>query len=74
MKNKVFCYFCGSISGLFFVITGIQYWITDYWITVLGVPDTIVFMSFSIISITAPILGLIVGGNVTNSLGGFKSK
>jgi hypothetical protein len=31
-------------------------------------------MSFSIISITAPILGLIVGGNVTNSLGGFKSK
>ena len=33
-----------------------------------------VFTSFGIISITAPILGLIVGGNVTSNLGGFKSK
>ena len=59
---------------MFFVITGLYYWISDYWITELKVPDTVVFTSFGIISITAPILGLIAGGNLTSNLGGFKSK
>lgn len=33
MTNKIYLLLCGSLSGLYFVVTGIQYWISDYIIT-----------------------------------------
>ena len=36
-------------------------------------PET-VFITFAIVSITGPVLGVIVGGNVTTALGGYNSK
>ena len=74
MGNKIFCLLCGSISGLFFVITGIQYWITDYLINRIKQPESTVFVTFGVISITAPILGVIIGGNLTTYLGGYLTK
>ena len=32
------------------------------------------FVTFAFISITGPVLGVVVGGNVTTALGGYKSK
>lgn len=42
-------------------------------ITVLKQDEEIVFPTFAIISITGPVLGVVVGGNVTTALGGYNA-
>ena len=42
-------------------------------ITVLKQDEEIVFPTFAVISITGPVLGVVVGGNVTAALGGYNS-
>lgn len=73
-KNGPFILFCISLTFLYFVITGIQFWVSDYLITDLKVNENTVFITFAIVSITGPVLGVIVGGNVTTALGGYNSK
>jgi MFS family permease len=71
ISNMYFLLVVSSITILFFIITGIQYWISDYMITVLKQEQTLVFICFGIISITGPVLGIVIGGNITNCLGGY---
>jgi len=73
-QNKNYLLLCGGLTGLYFVITGIQYWISDYMITHLQQPEEVVFTTFGIVSITGPVTGVVVGGNVTTKLGGYNSK
>ena len=73
LKNKVFLLLCVSITGLYYIVTGIQYWVTDYMISVLKEDKEVVFTTYGIVSITGPVLGVIVGGNITTSFGGFKA-
>ena len=47
---------------------------SNYLITELKQDENVVFVSFAIISITGPVLGVVVGGNVTTHLGGYNSK
>ena len=63
-----------AISSLYFVITGIQFWISDYLRTVLGQEKDKVFMSFALISITGPTSGVVIGGTVLDRLGGYTGK
>ena len=51
-----------TIASLYFVITGIQFWVSDYMLLVLGFPESSVFTIYGICSITATLLGVIVGG------------
>lgn len=74
LTNPYFLLLCISLTGLYYIITGIQYWVTDYLIYELGVDETKVFISFSAISITGPVFGVIVGGNITTCLGGYNSE
>ena len=74
LTNKYYLLLCASLTGLYYIITGIQYWISDYWIVILKVPETTVFICFAVISITGPVLGVVVGGNVTTCLGGYNSE
>ena len=50
-----------SLSSIYFLVTGIQFWITEYLQEVLLVDKATVFTYFSLISITGPILGVVVG-------------
>ena len=43
-------------------------------ISVLNEEKEVVFTTYGVISITGPVLGVIVGGNVTTSFGGFRAK
>ncbi len=61
-----------AISCLYFVITGIQFWITDYMISVVKLPEQVVFLSFGIISISATVAGVIIGGISIHRLGGYQ--
>ena len=63
-----------SIKFLYWVLTGIQYWFSDYLITELKADPNIVFVTYGVISITGPVIGVLVGGNVISALGGYKSK
>jgi len=36
MTNKVYGLILFALTGLYFIITGIQYWLSDYWITELN--------------------------------------
>ncbi|XP_051912303.1 uncharacterized protein LOC127594481 [Hippocampus zosterae] len=58
-------------SNLLFVVTGIQFWMTDYFIRVLKVDRTIVNVGFVFISITAPVLGTVFGGWAVDRMGGY---
>lgn len=64
---------CMSVTCLYFVVTGIQFWFSDYMITEMGIDKQVVFTWFGIVSITGPILGVFVGGQITTALGGYKS-
>lgn len=70
-KNHVYIGICLSLSGLYFVVTGIQYWLSDYLIEVMNVDPDKAAVYFSLTCFTAPISGVIVGGFLTTHLGGY---
>lgn len=63
-----------SICCLLFIITGIQFWISDYMQTVLHMDPKKVFITFAVVCITAPVLGVMVGGYFIQKLGGYTNK
>lgn len=63
-----------AICCLLFVVTGIQFWISDYMQTVLKFDPKIVFITFATVSITAPTIGVLAGGILIQKLGGYTNK
>ena len=59
------------MSSLYFIITGIQFWVSDFFITVLRVPRQTVFIAFPVVCISGPVLGLITGGVIVTRIGGY---
>jgi len=51
-----------SISFLFWLSMGINYWMSDYITLELKFPKQQTFVAFSVIAITGAIFGVIVGG------------
>ena len=62
---------CGLCS-IYFIVTGIQFWMTKYLIEILEAEPLLVNIIFSIISITAPLFGVLVGGAFSDKYGGYK--
>lgn len=60
-----------SSSSLFFVVTGIQFWISDYMRIILKQDQQTVFLCYSITSLTAPVLGVLLGGHILDRYGGY---
>lgn len=50
-----------SMAVTFYVATGAQFWLTKYFIDVLGFEEKSVLLAFSIVSITGPTSGVIFG-------------
>lgn len=73
--QKIFILNALAQASLFFIITVVQFWGTDYMKTVLLVPNpNSIKLSFAIICITSPTLGVIVGGLITTKIGGYEKK
>lgn len=72
-SNKEFIFLCLSLTGLYFVVTGIQYWMPTYLknVFLLTAEETTWF--FTTTSISAPIFGVICGGLITTSFGGYNT-
>jgi hypothetical protein len=75
LKHKIYLFSALSLSSLFFVITAVQYWGSDYMEKALHVKDkNLRLLSFSIICITSPTFGVIFGGWTISKIGGYESK
>ena len=62
-----------SIAGILFIATGLQYWTSNYLTVVLEVDKTVASTYVALLSILAPVTGLVTGGVVTNYYGGYNS-
>ena len=71
--NPIFGGLVFAISGLYFIVTGIQYWITVYMMTVLGASAELAAIYFVFLCFTGPIVGCICGGIMTQVVGGYNS-
>jgi hypothetical protein len=74
LSNKVYVCTMLGICSLLFIVTGIQFWISDYMMVVLGAEPKKVFITFAVTCITGPIFGVISGGYLIQRLGGYTSK
>jgi predicted MFS family arabinose efflux permease len=74
LSNKVYLCTMFGICSLLFIVTGIQFWISDYMMIVLKVEPRKVFITFAVTCITGPIFGVICGGYLIQQLGGYTSK
>ncbi len=63
-----------GLCSIYFIVTGIQFWMTKYLIEILEGEPLLVNIIFSIISVTAPLLGVILGGTFSDKYGGYKGE
>jgi len=49
------------MSVILFVSTGIQFWLTKYYVDVLGFPESDVFLAYAVVSLTGPTTGCAFG-------------
>ena len=63
-----------GMCAIYFIVTGIQFWMTKYIIEILDIEPLLVNIVFSAISITAPLSGVLVGGTISDKYGGYKGK
>ena len=74
LKNKLYVTLTLGMSSIYFIVTGIQFWITKYLIEILNADQLVVNITFSLISITAPLSGVLFGGTVSDKYGGYKGR
>ena len=60
-----------GLTSMFVVVTGIQYWCTDYFIHVLEIPQTKAYSLFMFVGIVGPTAGIISAGLVFDKIGGY---
>ena len=64
-----------TLSLLFFIVTCVQYWTSDYMLVALHIEEeTKRLYSFSFVCLTSPTLGLVLGGYIVDKLGGYAHK
>jgi hypothetical protein len=76
LSNRLFLSLTLSLCGLYFVVTGIQFWITDYLTTPvseggIGADVGLVVICFALSSLTGPTLGVFFGGYYIDRHGGY---
>ncbi|XRA96588.1 MFS domain-containing protein [Pycnococcus provasolii] len=76
LTDEMYVSLVATLSSLYFVVTGIQFWITDYLTAPrpdgMGIALAKVVAAFSATSATAPILGVVFGGFFIDRLGGYR--
>ena len=69
----IFCVL--TMSMLYFIVTFIQYWGSDYMLIALDVQDEKQrLFAFSLVCLSSPTIGLVIGGLIVDKLGGYSRK
>ena len=74
ITNKKYIFTMLGISCMYFVVTGIQFWISDYMREIMNISSSKVYIIFSVVCITAPTSGVLLGGIFIQYLGGYTNK
>lgn len=74
LTNLLWIWVCFGLCSMYFIVTGIQFWITSYLVDFLNNDPVQVIFIFSIISITAPMSGVLIGSTFADNYGGYKGK
>ena len=74
LNNGVYCWTVLSICSLFFVVAGVQFWVTSYIVKVIGKTQEEVTPAFGLTSILAPIIGVFAGGMFIDQIGGYRGE
>ena len=74
VKNKSYISTMLGISCSLFVITGIQFWISDYMQEVIHLNSSETYFIYIIVCISAPTLGVLTGGFLIQYLGGYTTE
>lgn len=75
INEKVFLFAALGLSALFYVITGVQYWVSDYMDNILLVTSGQKrLLYFTIVCFTSPTLGVFASGYLLNKIGGYEKK
>jgi len=72
--NPLYITTCMALCSIYFILTGIQFWMTIYLTDILGNDPIMVMIIFSFVSITAPLGGVLVGGTFADAYGGYRGK
>ena len=63
-----------ALGSLYFVVAGVQYWVTIYMLRVLRLDFAVVIAGFVLTSVTAPLSGVYCGGKIVEFVGGYKGR
>jgi hypothetical protein len=63
-----------SGTVLFFIVTVIQFWVSNYMKDVMKIESHLIFIAFVATCITSPTLGIIIGGYIVQKSGGYEGK
>ena len=74
LTNSLYLTTTMGLCSIYFIVTGIQFWMTEYMIGILHIKPVVVVVVFSIVSVTAPLFGVLVGSTFADSYGGYKGK
>ena len=69
LHRPVYLWIVLGLSGLYFVVTGIQFWTVSYMLNVLKAPLTHIQLAFAVTSITGPLGGVFFGGWLVDKMG-----
>lgn len=69
--HRVFMCIVLSMSALYFVVSGVQFWLTQYTNLVLKVDLETVNKFFTVTCLTAPLSGVLLGILIFNCIGGY---
>ncbi|KJP88644.1 hypothetical protein AK88_01724 [Plasmodium fragile] len=73
LKNKLYIIVTLGMSNLYFVVTGIQFWITEYMSVVLLTEKMKIVTVSTLCFLTSPTSGVWFGGFVCDLFGGYKN-
>lgn len=73
LGNGLFSTTLISLTALYFVVTAIQYWASEFFVKVFQRPAAEVTTVFDLVSATAPIAGVVIGSSTADKLGGIGS-
>lgn len=68
LHHHVYIFVCLGLCVLFYIVIGIQFWATEYFVKFTGASPGQAMINFSILAITAPITGAILGGKISDHL------
>lgn len=75
IKEKVYLTTCLSITTLLFISTAIIFWAPDFGLVILKADHDVVLGGFVIVSLSGPVLGIIIGGSLVQKYaGGYEGK